>query len=667
MKEKVAILLFFLGIYICKAQDLGKPINISTPNFVEFAPSLSADGKTLIFQWNKDGEYKLYESKLLAKGIWGEPTPLTAINNYGNKDNLVAGPSISYDGNTLYYCANYTGGFGSMDIYYSVRDVTGNWSAPINMGRTINSRDYEGFPCISSDGNKLYLVSQVKDLSDGTTCFKILVTSKDKNNKWLEPQPLPAPINLNCDKAPRIMPDNKTIVFSSIREGGKGDFDLYTSKINEAGDWEEPVPMEFVNGPGKEQYATVPASGDYLLYTNDKGDIIQFTIPFKYRQNKNITVQGSVTCNGKPVVASITVKDAGTTQTLSTVENAADGKYTLVLTAGKKYEINFAKLGYSTYTLEYDLTKLEEYKEYEANVELFDKINFELSLIDNELYFPIDAEVVIKNDATKQALDLNFTTNEKGNKVFELPLENKFIVEIKSAQYGFYSFNLDLTGEIKFKDLEKEVDLKAKTKEFLISVRDNVTGEGVMVDVIITNLDLNETIVTQAYLTRDGKFAINLREGNKYNVEVKNPQGYAFYTANLDVDQSKSNEVNIGLTALKPNAKLLLKDIYFEYNSFELREDSHDELLRVIKLMHQNPTLTIEVSAHTDDKGSPAFNKKLSEKRAKFVVDFMIARNVEEARLKPIGYGKDFPIVPNDTDLNRAKNRRLELKVLTIN
>jgi len=645
----------------------GKPINICTPTFDEFAPSLSADGKTLILQSNKEGEYKLYESNLEPNGQWSEMKPIAAINNYGKKYDLVAGPSISYDGNTLYFCASYAGGWGDLDIYYSNRTSEG-WGPPVNMGKPINGKEYEGFPSISSDGNKMYFVSNPKNLNDGTTCFKILVSDKDKNGKWNEPYYLPSPINIDCDKAPRIMPDNKTIVFASIREGGKGKFDLYTSKVNDAGEWEEPTPMEFANSAENEQYATVPASGDYLLY-HSNNNIVKLTIPFKYRQNKNITVQGYLTdLDSKlPLEAYITVKDAGTTQILSQqTNNAADGRYTVVLTAGKKYEITFEKAGFSTYTLEYDLTDLQEYKAYEANVVLFSKINLELSVIDHELFFPLDAQVSIKNATTKEALNIPFVKNDKGNKVYQLIVGSKYTFEVKLSKYASYTFNFDLTAEVKYRDLEKEIEMKPNTKAFQFSIADNSNGEGLAVDVYITDLDLNEQVVAQGYVTRDGKFAINLREGGRYNVEVKNPKGYAFYSTNIDVDGNANTNVSIGLTALKPEAKLLLKDLVFEYNSFELREDSYDELLRVIKLMKQNPSLTIEVAAHTDNVGSAPFNKRLSERRARYVVDFMSVRDVSDARLKAMGYGKELPMVPNDTDLNRAKNRRLELKVLTI-
>ena len=665
--------LYFLVIgvcfYNCYAQtDRPVPqiINICSNISDEFAPSLSADGRTLLYQSNKDGEYKLYESKKQPNGLWSEPLPLTEINNFGKAKDLVAGPSISYDGNMLYFCASYEKGMGDLDIYYSVRNGDA-WSKPTNIGKPINSSGYEGFPCISSDGNKMYFTKMGEGKQEASDCFKIMVTEKDAKGKWQTPRELPPPINLGCDKAPRIMSDNKTLVFASIREGGKGKFDLYTSKINDVGEWEKPLAMEFVNGPDFEQYATVPASGDYMYYHNN-GNIVSVTIPFIYRQNKNITVQGNITDldTKLPLDATITVKDAGNTQILSTTNNnASDGHYTVVLTAGKKYEINFTKPGFSTYTLEYDLTNLKEYKEYEANLELFSKVNFELSVIDYELYFPIDAQINVTDLKTNQLVDLKYKQLEKGSRLYEIPVGSKFTFDIKAKKYADYSFNLNLTSEVKFKDYEKEVEMSPFKKQIVLNITDLESGDGLLVDVIITNLDLDEQFVTQAYLTRDGKHAINLREGSRYNVEVKNPKGYAFYNTNIDVNNATSDNLNIALMALKPNAKILLKEIVFEFKSYELKDVSFGEITRVIRLMKENPNMIVEVAAHTDNIGSEVFNKKLSDRRAKFVVDYMTSLEIPTSRLIPNGYGKNAPIVPNDTEENRTKNRRLELKIIS--
>lgn len=659
------ILLIVLICWTSWAQESiqREKLSFCSDNFDEFAPSVSADGKVMVFQSNKEGGvYKLYESKMV-NGLWGAPLPIKTINNFGSSRDLVAGASISHDGNVLYFCASYSTGWGDMDLYYAVRN--GNeWGNPINFGKVINSEGYDGFPSVSADGNKMYFVRYVKDI-DGVNCFKIMATEKDTKGNWKVPRELPAPINLGCDKAPRIMPDGKTIVFSSMRLGGKGKFDLYTSKLNEAGDWEEPEPMDFVNTDDQEQYATVPASGD-IMYYHYRGDIVKVTIPFKYRQFKNVTLQGKIydEDSRSALDAELEVRDGATSELLSLSKNAPDGSFTIVLTAGKKYFITVKKPGYSTYFMSYDLTYLQEYKEFKEDVLLFKSVKMDISVIDQDLYFPVDYQYTLIDVDTRQEVRPNILKSQQGEYKLELPIGKKYQVDVKHNKYAPYTFYIDLKADVRYRNLEKEIELKPLKKEFSLSITDSETGEGLLVDVLLTNLDMDEQLVVQSTMLRDGKLVLNLREGNRYNVEVKNPKGYAFFNENI---QEGSQSMNIGLMALKPGAKLLLKDITFAFNSFELTDDSHEELLRVIRLMIENPGMKIEVAGHTDNVGGESFNKRLSELRAQYVVNFMSARQISPTRLKAVGYGKAFPMVPNDTEENRAKNRRLELKVLSTN
>lgn len=661
------LIVFNINMQAQSVKPIPKVLNICSNIFDEFAPTLSADGKTLIFQSNKDGQYKLYECKLQSEGQWSTPLPLNEINNFGKSKDLVAGPNLSNDGNMLYFCASYEKGYGDLDIYSSVK-IGQNWSKPFNIGQSINTKGYEGFPSISADGNKLYYTKLAENSKDGLDCFKIMVAEKDVKGNWSNAKELPFPINTGCDKAPRIMSDNKTLIFASNREGGKGKFDLYTSKLNLAGEWSTPLSMDFVNTPDFEQYATVAASGDYMLYYNNN-NIVSVEIPFIHRQNKNIAVKGNVTDldTKLPIDATITIIDIVTREVLSTTyNNPTDGSYALILTAGKTYEVLFKKPDYSIHKLIYDLTNLEKYQEYQENVQLFNKVNFELSVIDFELYFPVNAQIVIKNLFTQEVVELNYQKLENGSKVYEIPIGSKLSFLIKAKKCADYSFDLDLTSDIKFKSYEKEVEMSPFKRNFALNITDFDTGEGLLLDVIVTNLDLDEQFVTQAYLSRDGKHAINLREGNRYNIEVKNPKGYAFYATQINTDDENTNTgLNISLLALKPNAKLLLKEIFFEYNSYELKDASLDEIKRLIKLLKVNANLVVEVAAHTDNIGSEVFNKKLSDLRAKYVVNYMRAYDIPGQRLKAFGYGKNVPISPNDTEENRLKNRRLEVKVIT--
>jgi outer membrane protein OmpA-like peptidoglycan-associated protein/Tol biopolymer transport system component len=641
---------------------LGPPV--VTSQFNEYAPSVSADGKTLIFESNKLGGWKLFESKLGTDGLWSEPKSIVKINS--KVSSLIGGPSISYDGNTLFFFAYYGDTEGKADIYYSTREGD-EWGIPVNIGKPINTEEYEGFPSLSADGKKLYFIRPTNvDRPDKVVCYKIYVSTKGKNGKWQEPVLVPYPINQDCEKSPRIMSDNKTIYFSSVREGGQGDFDLYRSQITETGEWSPPQALTFINTPQSDQFASVSASGSKIFY-NTNEDIYTATIPPKFRQQRNITVQGFVNDfdTKKPLAAKIIIKDAITTETLTEVDNnESDGRYTVVLTAGRKYEVKFYKKDYSSVTLNYDLLKLKDYREEGKNIELFSEVNFLLSVNDKDLYTPLDADIRLTDAETKETYKAIIRKAHTGKYKIILPVARKYHLEISSKEHKPESFSLDLSSTVLYKNLEKDADLEALKKEYVLNVKDSENKKGLSVKIKIKNLDLNEEIETVATAGRDGRYVVNLREGNRYSVEISNNQGYAFVNEKINVNDQPAPELNIEILPIKPGAKLLLKEIYFEFNSYELYESSFEEINRVVDLMKQNPKAIVEVAAHTDNKGSDQYNMNLSQKRAQFVVDYMISQEILPGRLIAKGYGETQPIVANDTEEHMLRNRRLELKVL---
>ncbi|NJN42569.1 MAG: hypothetical protein HC811_10415 [Flammeovirgaceae bacterium] len=133
-----------------------KPV-ISDQQITEYAPTIQADGKTLIFEANQanSSTFKLFSSNLDGSG-WTKPVSLDKINSSGDSLDLIGGPSISFDGNILYFFRS-VGMQGNMEIFYSIREKDG-WGEPINIGSPINTDGYEGFPSISADGSTLYFV-----------------------------------------------------------------------------------------------------------------------------------------------------------------------------------------------------------------------------------------------------------------------------------------------------------------------------------------------------------------------------------------------------------------------------------------------------------------------------------------------------------------------------
>lgn len=368
------LLLFFLLPFLIFGQGRKRlPPPINETEHVEYAPSISADGRTLIFQSDKYGlfvnaakkvpqinadgrsekildEYEasffgIYEVKLHPSGEWMKPNQIGAINEYARDmmTPVMGGPSISYDGNTLFFFANFgKSGYGREDIFYSVREKNG-WSKPTNMGSTINTDGYEGFPSVSPDGKRLYFTREIVGKNvNNKQCYRIMVSEKGRNGKWKEPFELPPPINFDCEKAPRIMADSRTLVFSSIKKGGKGDFDLYKSVLQDNGAWSEPVPLEFINTKKSDLFVAISPSGD-LMYFVSNGDIYTTPVPEELRPFKIATIQGFVldSLTKAPISAKIVVKDIATGQSVAVLDNnPSDGRFTALVPITGEYELS---------------------------------------------------------------------------------------------------------------------------------------------------------------------------------------------------------------------------------------------------------------------------------------------------------------------------------------
>jgi OOP family OmpA-OmpF porin len=104
----------------------------------------------------------------------------------------------------------------------------------------------------------------------------------------------------------------------------------------------------------------------------------------------------------------------------------------------------------------------------------------------------------------------------------------------------------------------------------------------------------------------------------------------------------------------------ITQQIHFEFNKDKIRPESFRVLDAVVEVLDKNPAITLEVQGHTDNKGAPAYNKDLSNRRAHSVMRYLIAHGVTIGRLTATGYGMDRPLVDNSSEENRSLNRRVQ-------
>ncbi|MBQ3999014.1 MAG: OmpA family protein [Paludibacteraceae bacterium] len=151
---------------------------------------------------------------------------------------------------------------------------------------------------------------------------------------------------------------------------------------------------------------------------------------------------------------------------------------------------------------------------------------------------------------------------------------------------------------------------------------------------------------------RDGTYKVKLKKDVKY-VMLVTARGYLNDRTQwntLNLTDSKTYTMNFSLSPISRPVKM--ENIFYEFGRWELTSASEEELLKLVKLLQDNPNITIELAAHTDMKGTDEFNNELSQKRAQSCCDFLIAHGIEAERLTPVGYGESKPVVA-DKALNK--------------
>ncbi len=359
-------------------QKLGSEVNSI---YDEYWPSISADEEDLVFTVLVPRDPVAYENKTLVKnalnfkedffisekrqGEWNERQPIISINTDGNE----GAQSISADGKWMFITAcGRADGKGSCDLYFSQRTQKG-WTTPVNLGSPINTPYWESQPSFSSDGKTLYFVSNraggvgQKDIWKAT----IFGINKDGTPYFGDVQNLGESINTTGDEnSPFIHQDNETLYFSSEGWPGMGQMDLFFSKLNDAGQWQEPVNLGYpINTSNDEIGLVLNASGDRAYYSSEgmidnyeSKDLFTFVMPQSIRPIPSAYIKGRVFDKEtkKQLSALLEINDLEKGQIVVTAQSTDySGEYLFCLPVGKDYGLNVEKAGYLFYSGYFDV------------------------------------------------------------------------------------------------------------------------------------------------------------------------------------------------------------------------------------------------------------------------------------------------------------------------
>lgn len=355
--------------------NLGENINSDDD---EYWPSITVDGKTLIFTRLVGSGIASGQVRSLAQedfyishfenNVWQPCEPLSSINTIYNE----GAQTISTDGKLLFFTAcTRSDGRGSCDIYFS-RNKDREWSVPQNAGEPVNSPSWESQPSISANGETLYFVSNRKGGKGGMDIWKSNLNGFYEWGMpiWSVPVNLGDSINTPGNEiSPFIHSDGKTLYFASDYWPGMGGYDIFFSRQKNDSVWTRPQNIGYpINSYKDEQGLVVDASGIYAYYSSDrpgsKGmDIYSFELHPDARPSPVSYIKGKVydEDSGLPICAKVELIDLDNSTSVIKGESCWEkGEFLMCLPLGKEYAFNVSKEGYLFYSDNFQMKEKTE-------------------------------------------------------------------------------------------------------------------------------------------------------------------------------------------------------------------------------------------------------------------------------------------------------------------
>lgn len=627
-----------------------------SPNQISLDEKLHTD----IGAFDFIGEDTLYFTRSYP-GIKGTPTLgiFVSVRKDGNwtaskpfqhnaPEYMLGHPTFSVDGKRMYFAANFPDTYGKSDIYVCEKK-NGKWGAPKNMGPEINSPERELFPFAHPDGT-IYFSS---DRSGGIGMLDIYSFIKSKDGK-VKATTLPEPFNSEFnDFSYYVSPDLSTGYFSSNRNG---DDDIFRFEMTQP---------EFTACDTLEK-------NEYCYHFYDEANIAFDTLPLKYEwdlgDGHKVRELEAEHCFSSPGTYQI---ELNIVDTLTGDLFFSQAKYELVVediqqvyiesadTVQVQKELNLH--GRNTFLPGFEIDSYHWffndsiYREGEDLKFTFDNTgtqNVVLGLRSTPDQYGIVSQACIQKnievlqfyETKKDSITANPNEMEASKSLYEyihdesdtvaldnrLPEETIYRVEIKTSKERISTLDQFFDG----------------VREAYNVYENFIPSDSVFSYAVGSETSLNNTYPIYAYVK-----SINYDD---VNVKAYLPE----FVYDLD-DFEMVSEEDLNRAVFRTGS------IYFETDKAELKENAIPTLNKILQLLKTYPTLQLEVGAHTDNVGKSSYNLILSQARSRAVIEYLVQKEINPARLIGVGYGDALPIGDNKTAKGRRINRRVEFKVVS--
>ncbi len=482
--------------------------------------------------------------------------------------------------------------------------------------------------------------------------------SESKKDSSLNITLLPKEINqFALQYLPTITIDNSAIYFTK-RDQIKGDEDIVVSYY-ENGAWGDAQSISSkINTPMNEGACAVSANGRTLIFTScDKRDsfgscdlYISQKVGESWTRPKNI---------GKPVSSPYWESQPSL---------SADGKKLFFTSTrpggqgGRDIWVSYHRGG--NWTRPFNLGKhVNTFKDettpfiHPNGETLYFSSNGHVSMGGFDLY-----QSTLTDSTWKEVKNLGYPVNTHHDEVALLIAgdgQTAYFAKEKERNYQLV--------ESRLVSFELPNRLKTKPATYIIGkVVNDETSEPLRANLEVYDLKKDELLFEAKSDSLTGDYVMVLPSGKELGGYVKK-KGFLFYDYHFISEPNTPaipDTIEIRLKPIAVGQSLVLKNIYFETSSYELDDKSKTEINNVVEILKDNPKILVEISGHTDNIGSKTYNLKLSENRAKSVLQELVRFGISATRVKYRGYADEQPIATNETEEGRQSNRRIEFSVI---
>jgi len=518
-------------------------------------------------------------------------------------------------------------------IWYSDK-VGSGWGRPAPI---LIEKDYKYIGAISfaPDGKTVYFAASGMGGSGGVDLFRGVL----KGDKISQIRNLGGVNTKYWDSQPWVSPDGEYLYFSSTRPNGEGKEDIYISKIDKNGNLSSPKNAgPKINTDGSERS------------------------PFIFLDNKTL------------YFASDGQGGEGGLDLYRTTKND-EGSWGAIISLGTEYN--------SAANEDYPRVYLGENKVIFATDGLYPEIkNIYIAGISPKvipalgttLYGTVyDAKTKKELPASVQVMSLTGAKIEVESKgagySAMVPAGNDYVVNVRSKGYFPATKKVDVSSAYAMRSIRLDFELNKGQVLAGINLEGKIfdasNGKQIPGKVVIRK-GREKPLEYYTDASNQNKLTIPINIGAEYNLHVES-DGYLFASERLVVPKSFSGKVLnkvFRLQPIKAKAKVMLHNIYFDFNKATLKPQSLEPLNQVAKFLKEHEGMILEVGGHTDSVGSNKYNQKLSLKRAQAVVRYLKKRGVHPKQMVYKGYGEKYPAKSNKTEAGRKFNRRIVFKVL---